>query len=1375
MSSAASNSAVVLELAEEFLERYRQGQRPALKEYTDKHPELAAEIREVFPAMAMMENIALDDESLADRPDLPAAAPMLRQLGDYRIIREVGHGGMGVVYEAEQISLSRHVALKVLPKTALPDIRQKRRFEREAKAAAKLHHTNIVPVFGVGEEDGLPFYVMQFIQGLGMNEVLQELKRLQSKGVPATSGELPVSRRDLSAADVARSLLTGRFDLAPGDSPGANSSPRAEGTATVEHPRVAGADKPVLSVNDVGSTSGSMSGSSVVLPGPSGDAKRSGKRSYWRSVATIGVQVASGLEYAHQQGILHRDIKPSNLLLDTRGTVWITDFGLAKADDQKGLSSTGDIVGTLRYMPPEAFEGKSDRRSDVYALGLTLYELLALKPAYGEKDKHRLIQQVTTTEAARLDALNAAIPRDLVTSVHKAIDRDPAHRYQTAAELAADLQRYLNDEPIKARPPSVVERAVKWAKRRPAAAALVGVSALALVSAVVAGTVYSAQLKTHNAELESALTEASQQRDTTAPALKNEAVARRVTETTLTDMQTAYGLMAGEQGDAPQALLWFAGALGQARQDPLREAANRVRWSTWFRQCPVPVNALPHESALLRSLAFHPGGHFLLVTDIDDRCTLWDLDKEVKLAFPKDLQGIQSAAWSPDGQRLALGTEAGLVNVYDFPEFTLRQRIEHRGAIKALAFHHGGQRLALASDVARVWDCSAGSFITPDLVHPASIKVMSWNAAGDRLATACVDMKARVFKVEPDADGMPLFAPVRHWFDERNYIRTRPIPPLFINQDKQLLMLQGGGVAWPFVTWHDAETGKLTHKTVGYTLAVSPDGRHVAIGGQIAFAQGHFAQLWNTADGTKVGPVMPLRNIVLWMAFSPDGKTLATSDADGAVRRWSVPLGQALKPVLTHHSSVHLCCYGGDFLATAQDGGLVRLWRFPAGNPRDWQQRVAMPSGVALSLDGRYALATGTSQNGLPSTQVIEVASGKAAGPQLKPGGLVLDAAFAPNGLDVALLTREGSGRRNIWFWLPSWQKGGDELAPGESLGAKSPGALHIWDWKTGQPRVNPLLLPSDPRSLAYSPVRPQVAVLCVGGQVYLVNAATGKIAWERQYGLVKYSDLFGWLGHGDVRFSPDGQQLVAWGLDDSIHIWDVATGEKLREQMVHGNKCHNAKFSLDGRRLATGSLDHTARVWDFPSGKSLCAPLQHPDNVFSVRFSPDGRLLLTACRDGMARLWDWQRGTLVCPPFQHNWEVWDAAFVPGSPWIMTVSQDETARLWESHTGKLVAPVWKLGGFIWRLEVTPDGKFAVASGLTKALDGLYLGDVLTPNSLPVADLLLLAEIVSAQRLHEGSGVVKLTPEEWLQRWQAFRARYPEGWPGITATVQPRRP
>ena len=388
-----------------------------------------------LPGHGEMENIAVADESpeRAGERRPPAAAGRCEQLGDYRILREIGRGGMGVVYEAEQVSLGRHVALKVLPQQAAarrpaeaalrargegggqaaPHQHRAGLRRRRARRAALLRHA-VHPGPGPG-------------RGAGRVEAAPA-RQAGPRQPPATGSELRAARGRLRgrrgpvAADRASSTPAAGDDgrrrrpdaiAPPGDDAGARRPPtRRRGL------RLAGRlVRLLLAVVLVRDAAGRP------------DASRAGSTTYWQSVARIGVQVADALEYAHTQGILHRDIKPSNLLLDTHGTVWVTDFGLAKADDQQNLTHTGDILGTLRYMPPEAFEGKSDARSDVYALGLTLYELLALRPAFDEKDRNRLIKQVTTEEPARLDRLNPEVPRDLETIVHKAIERDPAHRY----------------------------------------------------------------------------------------------------------------------------------------------------------------------------------------------------------------------------------------------------------------------------------------------------------------------------------------------------------------------------------------------------------------------------------------------------------------------------------------------------------------------------------------------------------------------------------------------------------------------------------------------------------------------------------------------------------------------------------------------------------------------------------------------------------------------------------------------------------------------------------------------------------------------------------------------------------------------------------
>jgi len=413
-----SDWASIEKLAESFLERFRRGERPTISEYAEKHPECADQIRELFPALLFLEECSLRGKTESFGGSAAGAKP-LEQLGEYRILREVGRGGMGVVYEAEQVSLGRHVALKVLPKHALLSERQLERFRQEARAAARLEHPNIVPVYGIGEEEGIHYYVMQFIAGQPLDQVLLEIKRRRGSGDRGSSS----------------SLLTGAQDAAP--------------SSDIE---------------------------------------------YFRNVARVCLQVADALSYAHDQGIVHRDVKPSNLLLDPRGTVWVTDFGLAKAEGSEDLTHSGEIVGTLRYMAPERFRGWSDPRSDIYGLGLTLYELLTLDPAFPHEDRARLIKTVTEEEPPRPRRADPHIPRDLETIVLASIAREPGERYPTAKDLAADLKRFLAGEPIGARRASALERGVKWAKRRPAQAALIAVSVLAVLIVLVGSLWYNRRL-----------------------------------------------------------------------------------------------------------------------------------------------------------------------------------------------------------------------------------------------------------------------------------------------------------------------------------------------------------------------------------------------------------------------------------------------------------------------------------------------------------------------------------------------------------------------------------------------------------------------------------------------------------------------------------------------------------------------------------------------------------------------------------------------------------------------------------------------------------------------------------------------------------------
>jgi hypothetical protein len=414
---------------------------------------------------------------------------------------------MGIVYEAFQESLGRHVAVKVLPRQTLLTPQQLRRFQREAQTAARLHHTNIVPVFGMGEHDGFHYIVMQLIQGAGLDAVLARLQQVGSRRLTVTGKEgsgfasqdataLPRCRGGTQVSHLARALVEGRFgqplgfDIACSDGSDDRGQAREEIAATDQPLSPAAAATEELSCDGDTRVNGNRQAASPnSAASPTDDEPWQLGPPYWRSVATIGQQVAEALHYAHVHHTLHRDIKPANLLLDSQGVAWITDFGLAKAMEQDNMTQSGATVGTLRYMAPEQFSGRADARSDIYSLGLTLYELLTLRPALEDNSRSSVIGKITHSEPPRPRKLNPAIPPDLETIVLKAIAREPRDRYSTAGELARDLECFLEDRPIQARRTSAAERLWRWARRNRAVASLVACTLVLLVVVAVVASV----------------------------------------------------------------------------------------------------------------------------------------------------------------------------------------------------------------------------------------------------------------------------------------------------------------------------------------------------------------------------------------------------------------------------------------------------------------------------------------------------------------------------------------------------------------------------------------------------------------------------------------------------------------------------------------------------------------------------------------------------------------------------------------------------------------------------------------------------------------------------------------------------------------------
>jgi serine/threonine protein kinase/WD40 repeat protein len=1080
---------------------------------------------------------------------------------------------MGVVYEAEQVSLGRRVAIKILPEHLLSHDKHRRRFEREAKAAAKLVHANIVPVFGVGEQDNLVYYVMQYIQGLGLDDVLVELRRIKQNRPAFARTDAPES---LSAADLARSLVGG-----------APSFPSSSlGTHDAHRSTVVGAVLDTLP--------GSGSSSSASSHG--GGVPTSGKSAYWQSVARIGIQVANALDYAHRQGVVHRDIKPSNLLLDTHGTVWVTDFGLATVDQEHDVTRTGDMLGTLRYMPPEAFRGQTDARSDIYSLGLTLYELVSLEPAFDEGDRQRLIHQLTSGEPARLERISPDVPRDLATIVHKAIEREPHRRYTSATAVADDLSRFLQDRPIRARRSGRIERLWRWCRRNPAlaSAAAMVISLLAAITAISIGSAVSLRLE---------------QGRTLTQLNRAEAAEKSLTDQLWRSyLAQAHALRySGEPGrrfDSLAALekAWALVAPLSPDEDLRREFRNEViaclaladlrTASAWDIVLPrhgcivfdagltqfasaderggIVVRhtqdgaesiriAGPGQPAAL--MQFSPQGRHIAslhYTRLGDQfvALVWSLgDGKQILRVPTPVPS-SAMTFSPDGRYLAVGEPDGSIALHDLISAALAEPVAPteprrfpKGAVAyALAFRPDGRRLAVSSydGQVQIRDVATGG-IARTLTHGASVRGLAWSADGGRLAAACGGEV-----VVWDADHGHRLVECRG--------HEGTVVAVTFNPQGNLLVSTG----WDsnLLLW-DAATGLALQVRAGANhggtagLRFSADGRYLA-----ALSDNSRLELLEVVDGSACRVLNGGRGPGfghLGGGFSADGRWLAAAGGD-TVRIWDLRTGQvtATLPV-SGHAMVYFAPDGESVVTTGDQG--VQRWKMESSNGRRTDLK-SVPQNESSRTDLKSVPLIGS-----PATLWTGFALTR--GSMTSDRQWVMAGSRAPQAVVVNIQDPKKSVLLNF-----GQDSSFAAISPnGRWAAAGSFNGLGVKIWELPSGKIDHAMLPQDAATVCFSPDSTLFATFSV--HTLSIWKTDG---WKLRCSVPRKNHAV----PGFAQFSPDGSLIAASVESNLVQFIETKSGRPLAR--LEGPRKHDISwisFNVDGSLLAVANANDQIQLWD--------------------------------------------------------------------------------------------------------------------------------------------------------------------------------------------------